>query len=150
MKTVKDLLLAMINATLILVALCLFLLWQLSRTGERVVASFAESLQIVEPLEVKVEALRTEVSNLRADLAGISLDSSALTTQTTQRLQSRADALQGELGDINTNLEALANTPDRLLQQALDDVAARVSLHIGTFVSCHAPENVPDASTPNS
>ncbi len=149
MKTLKDLLIAMINATLVLVAICLFLLWQLSRTAERVVGSFAQNLQIVEPLESKVTDLRDEVADLRRDLAAISLDNVALGSQATQRLQSRADAVQTELVDINQSLAKLADTPDRLLQSALDDAAARVSSRIGVLASCYAPEALPDASTPS-
>ena len=147
MKTVKDLLIAMINATLILVALCLFLLWQLSRTGERVVASFAQNLQIVEPLEMRVADLRNEVAGLRTDLSAISLDNVALGSQARQRLQNRAEAVQTELVEINQSLASLADTPDRLLQTALDDAAARVGNRLGAIASCYAPETIPDAVT---
>lgn len=147
MKTLKDLLVAMINATLILVAICLFFLWRLSESAERVVASFVQNLQIVEPLESKVDGLRDEVANLRSDLAAISLDSSALTTQATERLQSRANALQLELEGINSSLARLADTPETLMQTALDDVATRVSGRVGAIASCYAPDPAPDASS---
>ncbi|SMP11015.1 hypothetical protein [Shimia sagamensis] len=149
MKTIKDLLIAMINATLILVAICLFFLWRLSATAERVVASFAQNLQIVQPLETKVEDLRSEVANLRSDLAGVSLESSALTAQATERLQTRANALQLELEGINSSLARLADTPETLMQTALDDVATRLSGRIGAVASCYAPETTPGASTPS-
>lgn len=146
MKTVKNLLVAMINATLILVAICLFFLWRLSDTAERVVASFAQNLQIVQPLETKVDGLRTEVASLRSDLAALSLDSTSLTAPATERLQTRANALQLELEGINSNLARLADTPETLMQSALDDVATRVSGRISTIASCYAPETTPDAS----
>lgn len=147
MKTLKDLLVALINATLILVAICLFFLWRLSDSAERVVASFAQNLQIVEPLETRVDGLRNEVANLRRDLASISLDGSTLTTQATERLQSRANTLQSELEGINNSLARLADTPETLMQSALDDVATRVSGRIGAVASCYAPTTSPDAST---
>jgi len=147
MKTLKDLLVAMINATLILVAICLFFLWRLSDSAEQVVASFAQNLQIVAPLEGKVDGLRDEVANLRGDLAAISLDSSTLTVQTTARLQSRANALQIELAGINNSLERLADTPETLMQTALDDVATRVSGRVGAIASCYAPDPRPGART---
>ncbi|WP_294229306.1 hypothetical protein [uncultured Shimia sp.] len=150
MKTLKDLLIAMINATLILVAICLFFLWRLSDTAERVVASFAQNLQIVQPLETKVDGLRREVANLRGDLAEISLDSSALTAQAAERLQSRANALQLELEGINSSLARLADTPETLMQTALDDVATRISGRIGAVASCYAPDPTPDASLPTN
>ena len=150
MKTLKDLLIAMINATLILVAICLFFLWRLSDTAERVVASFAQNLQIVQPLETKVDGLRREVANLRGDLAEISLDSSALTAQAAERLQSRANALQLELEGINSSLARLADTPETLMQTALDDVATRISGRIGAVASCYAPDPTSDASLPTN
>lgn len=147
MKTLKDLLVAMINATLILVAICLFFLWRLSESAERVVASFAQNLQIVAPLENSVDRLRNEVAGLRSDLASISLDSSALTAQATANMQRRADAVQTELEGINSSLARLADTPETLMQTALDDVATRVSGRIGAVASCYAPDPTPDAST---
>jgi DNA anti-recombination protein RmuC len=149
MKTLKDLLVSMINATLILVAICLFFLWRLSDSAERVVASFAQNLQIVAPLENSVDRLRDEVATLRSDLASISLDSSALTAQATANLQSRADAVQRELEGINNSLARLADTPETLMQTALDDVATRVSGRIGAVASCYAPDPTPDASSPS-
>jgi DNA anti-recombination protein RmuC len=149
-KTLKDLLIAMINATLSLVAICLFFLWRLSGTAERVVASFAQNLQIVQPLETKVDGLRSQVANLRADLAEISLDSSAVTAQAAERLQTRANALQLELEGINNSLARLADTPETLMQTALDDVATRISGRIGAVASCYAPDPTPDASLPTN
>ncbi|MBO6896647.1 MAG: hypothetical protein JJ868_04655 [Shimia sp.] len=147
MKTLKDLLVAIINATLILVAICLFFLWRLSDSAERVAASFAQNLQIVAPLEDSVNGLRNEVATLRNDLASISLDSNALTAQATANLQSRADAVQRELEGINNSLARLADTPETLMQTALDDVATRVSGRIGEVASCYAPDPAPDASS---
>ncbi len=147
MKTLKDLLVAMINATLILVAICLFFLWRLSDSAERVVASFAQNLQIVAPLENSVDRLRYEVATLRSDLASISLDGSALTAQATANLQSRADAVQRELEGINNSLVRLADTPETLMQTALDDVATRVSGRIGAVASCYAPDPTPDTNS---
>jgi len=149
MKTIKDLLIAMINATLILVAICLFFLWRLSDTAESVVASFAQNLQIVQPLETKVDSLRSEVANLRGDLTAISLDSSALTAQATEHLQTRANALQMELAGINSSLARLADTPETLMQTALDDVATRISGRIGAVATCYAPDATPDANSPS-
>jgi prefoldin subunit 5 len=122
----------------------------LSDTAERVVASFAQNLQIVQPLETKVDGLRSEVTNLRGDLAEISLDSSALTAQAAERLQSRANALQLELEGINSSLARLADTPETLMKTALDDVATRIRGRIGAVASCYAPDPTPDASLPTN
>ncbi|GAA6178993.1 MULTISPECIES: hypothetical protein [unclassified Shimia] len=145
MKILKDLLLAFINATLILVALCLFLLWQLSGTAERVVASFTENLQIVQPLEEKVVSLQTEVQNLRSDLAAMSLESAALNAPMAQRLQSRADALQDNITAINNSLSDLSTAPDRMMSKAIDEATSRVSAQIGALAACHLPSSTGDS-----
>ncbi|MBO9472050.1 hypothetical protein J7413_00720 [Shimia sp. R10_1] len=142
MKVIKDLLIALINATLILVALCLFLLWQLSGTAERVVAEFAENLQIVKPMEERVQSLQSEVVGLREDLANLSLESAALNLPATQALATRADALQAELEAINSNLQTLAETPDRLMSEGVERLSARASEGLGKLAACHLPDSV--------
>ncbi|MBO9476826.1 hypothetical protein J7382_04690 [Shimia sp. R11_0] len=151
MKTVKDLLVAMINATLILVALCLFLLWQLSGTAERVVSSFAQNLQIVKPLEEKVTGLHSEITDLRSDLASISLENTALNAPATQRLQARADALDAQLSEINASLASLAAAPDRLMGTAIDQASTRLSARLGDLASCYLPDQSAaiDTAAPN-
>ena len=70
-KTLKDLLLALLNATLILVALCLFLGWKLARSVENIQDNFRESLHIVQPLREQAQGVREDLASLRADLSGI-------------------------------------------------------------------------------
>jgi uncharacterized membrane protein len=139
-KTLKDLLLALLNATLILVALCLFLLWQLSGTAERVVAEFAQNLQIVKPVEERVVALHEEVSGLREDLAALSLEDAAQNLPASQALQARADALQAELEQINSTLTTLAETPERLMRDGVAQLSERASAGLSKLAACHLPQ----------
>ncbi len=141
MKVIKDLLIAMINATLILVALCLFLLWQISGTAERVVAEFAQNLQVVKPMEERIANLQSEVSGLRSDLASLSVDSAVLSLPAREALQTRADNLQTQLEGINSSLRTLAATPDRLMTEGLDQLSARASAGLGKLAACHLPES---------
>ncbi|MBO9396850.1 hypothetical protein J7400_09165 [Shimia sp. R9_2] len=139
-KTIKDLLLALLNATLILVALCLFLLWQLSGTAERVVESFAQNLQIVKPMQERVANLQAEVSGLRSDLAALSEQGAAQNLPGSAALQARANALQSQLEDINSNLRTLADTPDRLMSAGVEQLSARASAGLGKLAACHLPQ----------
>lgn len=149
-KTLKDLLLAMINATLILVALCLFLLWQLSGTAERVIADFAQNLQIVKPVEARVVALHEEVSGLRADLAALSLEDTAQNLPASQALQARADALQSQLEQINSTLTTLAETPEKLMRDGVAQLSERASTTLSQLAACHLPQGaaLKDAELP--
>ncbi len=140
MKTLKDLVLAMVNATLILVAVCLFLLWQVSGAAERIVASFAQNLEVLQPLKERVTEMRDEVAGLRRDLQTLPTDGTARTEFTTKRLQTRADALQSELMDINESLQKLADTPDRLMTQAVDQLAAKAGVGASGVLSCLTPD----------
>lgn len=152
MRTLKNLLLALINATLILVALCLFLLWQLSGTAERVVQSFAQNLQIVAPLEAKITNLQTEVQHLRSDLASVSLENAALNPTAVLRLQTRAQTLENELNAMTTQLTKLAQTPDRLMSTAIEETTTRIGAQLTEIAACHLPKSeaaaMADASVP--
>lgn len=147
MKTLKDLLLAMINATLILVALCLFLLWQVSGAAERVVATFAQNLDIIQPLNDQVTEMRAEVASLRSDLRALPTNTTDQANLAKQRLLTRADALQTGLVDINESLQTIAETPDRLMSQGMDRLASKASAGATSVLSCLKPD---PASTTDS
>ena len=59
-KTLKDLALALLNATLLLIALCLFLAWLVSSRVDGMLATFASNLELVGPLREDVQAMTAE------------------------------------------------------------------------------------------
>ncbi|TCL09209.1 hypothetical protein BXY66_1254 [Shimia isoporae] len=140
MKTVKDLLLALLNATLILVALCLFLLWQVSRSGERIAASFAQSLTQLNPVEQSVDGLREEVVTLRNDLRSLTEGSAELSEAAVARFEVGASRLDRALSNIEGEMAKLAATPENLTDYAIDRTAERVSKELQALMQCRQPD----------
>ncbi|MEM8630853.1 MAG: hypothetical protein AAGF74_06440, partial [Pseudomonadota bacterium] len=80
-KVIRDLLLAMVNATLILVAICLFLAWRVSAAVGDVTERFAENLELATPLADEVQAMTQELKDLRSDLDKLSQSGSDLSSE---------------------------------------------------------------------
>ena len=130
MKTLKDLFLALLNATLILVALCLFLGWRMMATvdtvSDRVTASIAE----LTPLRDEIAGVRAELSGLRADLAA------APGTVASARLQNRLDGLETRLDGMQARMASLATLPDQLLDRAFETAADRMARGVAELRGC--------------
>lgn len=137
MKTLKDLVVAMINATLILVAVCLFFLWQLSNTAERVSASFAQNLEVLEPLKTEVQAMKGEVAGLRGDLA----EMQAVPGQAMDKVEARIESLNARLDGVQARMDQLAETPERLMTVAIDRSAEHLAGTVKDLRGCSAPES---------
>ena len=132
MKILKDLFLAMINATLLLVALCLFLLWQLSGTAQQIASDFAGNLKGLQPIATEINGLRGELDSLRADLVN-----APRTLQT--ELSTRLDNVDARLAGLDTRLQTIAQTPDRLMTVAIDQSSTRIMNGIYRLRGCTAP-----------
>ncbi len=121
-KTLKDLLLALLNATLILLALCLFLGWKLAQSVDDIRTGFAENLQVVAPLRDQAQGIRGELTALRSELATISTQSDALDRAARQRLNAtlqRLDGLEGKLEGTQARLSGLIENPEDLIDHAI-------------------------------
>lgn len=131
MKVLKDLLLACLNATLILVALCLFLLWQLSGTVERISGEFAKNLDVLSPVGARIESLTQEVAALRADLANAS---------TSEAIRARVSQLEAEAKRLNDTLTKISETPERLMEKSITTTAQSATASLLELRECKAPE----------
>lgn len=140
MKIVKDLLLALLNATLILVALCLFLLWQVSRSGERIAESFANGLSVLAPVSQSVDELRAEVEGLRSDLTVLTDDTTELSASAKANLEAAAARLDQALTSIEADMATLAATPETLTDYAIDQAATRIATEAQTLLQCRKPD----------
>lgn len=138
-KTLKDLLLALLNATLILLALCLFLGWKLAQSIDDVRTGFAENLQRVTPLRDQAQGIRGELAALRSDLSAIrsqsdTLDSAALQqlNATLQRLNNLEDGLEA----TQAQLAGLAEKPEDLIDYAITSTVDTVTDGLLTVRGC--------------
>lgn len=139
MKVIKDLILALVNATLILVALCLFLLWQVSESGERVAAAFAENLQILRPLRQDLQGVRDELAGIRSDIQALGGDAGATANDRLARLQTRMTAAGQRLDDAEATLARLADVPRTLMQSAVDRSVDRLADELYGLRGCTRP-----------
>ncbi|WP_050602148.1 hypothetical protein [Ruegeria sp. 6PALISEP08] len=139
-KTLKDLLLALLNATLILVALCLFLGWQLASKVESITAEFSETVQAVAPIRDETKGIRTELAALREDLSALSLEAPAgANSQVAQDIRStlaRLNSLDKKLQAVQERLINLADEPQVLIAQTIENGADVVSARILEFKGC--------------
>lgn len=129
-KTLKDLLLALLNATLILVALCLFLGWKLASKAESITAEVSQTVQAVTPIRDEAKGIRDELAALRTDLAALSQQDTLADSQAAQNLQAtlgRLNAAEQKLQTVQERISELADTPEVLIAQAIQtgaDIAA--------------------------
>ncbi|SDW29474.1 hypothetical protein SAMN05444358_101434 [Ruegeria halocynthiae] len=138
-KTLKDLLLALLNATLILLALCLFLGWKLAQSVEHIRSGFAENLQLVAPLREQAQGIRGELTALRSDLATLSSPDTQLDAADRQQLNAalqRLGNVEDKLEDTQARLANLVENPEDLIDHAITTSADRITDRLMTLKGC--------------
>jgi outer membrane murein-binding lipoprotein Lpp len=136
---VRTLLIALLNATLILIALCLWLAWSVVSTARDVAVEVSQTAETVLPLRAEVRDLTAEVAALRTDLQAAR---DAADTAATARMAALADAMEGmdaRMSEIGGALDSLRDQPDTVLAPAisgvfdrLEQIALRVAGCLGT------------------
>lgn len=145
-KVLKDLLLAMINATLILVALCLFLAWKLSAATGDIVDGFTDSLQIVHPLQQEVAGTREELQGLRADVVALAESTTGVDRAVLVRVEQRLGALNQKVETVQGEIAALRAMPRQMLDQSLEAGSGQFVGFVNDMRNCRAAEAVaPDS-----
>ncbi|CAD0185320.1 hypothetical protein RUESEDTHA_02206 [Ruegeria sp. THAF57] len=138
-RTLKDLLLALLNATLILVALCLFLGWKLASTVEGITTAFAENIQIVAPLKQELQGVRGELAALRSDLSSIQIGESVANSAAAQKISTalaKLDNLEKELQAKQARISELTESPDELINTAIEASADAIADRIIEIRGC--------------
>lgn len=138
-KTLKDLLLALLNATLILLALCLFLGWKLAASVESVTERFSDTVETLAPLRTEAQSIRGELAALRSDLATISLEKQVVDPETAQNIRatlSRLNAVEQKLQAVQARFADLANSPDVLIDQAIQAGADGIARQAKAIKGC--------------
>jgi len=143
LTTLKDLALALLNATLLLLALCLFLAWQVAQTIDGTAARFAASLVDLGPLRTELQALTDEGAALRAELAALrdlpaNVHANASGTLADPATAQRLAQLEARMAQANARIEGLAGRPEALLRETIDYGADRVSQSLADLMGCRA------------
>ncbi|WP_299944697.1 hypothetical protein [uncultured Ruegeria sp.] len=141
-KTLKDLLLALLNATLILLALCLFLGWKLAQSVDQIRSGFAENLQVVAPLREQAQGIRGELTALRSELATLASQNTLPDTNTRQQLNAtlqRLSNLENSLKDTQDRLAGLAKNPEELIDYAITTSVDSITNRLLLIRGCEPP-----------
>jgi hypothetical protein len=146
-RTLGQLALALLNATLILVVLALFLAWRLSGTVERVTeaAAGAAAQQLAElaPVGDELSGLREQVAGLRLELAAMQADGEAGARAAADAVATRLDEIETRLEDtrarIGPAIEALSADPGILVDRAVEAGVAEAGRWLVTLRGCTPP-----------
>lgn len=108
-------LLALLNATLVLAALCLWLAWGALSAAERVAGQLGDAAQTVLPLRAEIAALTEEIAGARADLAARRAEGAT----DIAAIERRIAAVEAQLQDLTAAVAGLGADPDALIAQAV-------------------------------
>ncbi|PCJ09350.1 MAG: hypothetical protein COB16_03985 [Rhodobacteraceae bacterium] len=128
-KLILDLLKAMINATLLLLALCLFLGWKLMSSVENVTSKVTAAVVQIAPIQDRVQELRLEVAGLRSDIV----------SRPELAVSSQLDALDQRLASLQQELSELRQLPADIIHDAAQTGAAELAGQIARLTSCLPP-----------
>ncbi len=118
-RTLWTLVLALLNATLILLALCLWLGWSLFSTVEHITDDVAEITGTIRPLRAEIRDLTSQIGETRSNLAALREGGedlqlcAALETQLASaeaRVAELTDTLKGIEDDLYPAIEQAAGT----------------------------------------
>lgn len=138
-RTLKDLLIAMLNATLILLALCLFLGWKLASTMNGITTNLTDNLQLAAPVREQAKGIREELAALRGELASLNSGTGTLDSATAQRIDAaliRLDGMEEKIGAVQARIISLAESPDQVIDHAIQTSADAVADRIIAIRGC--------------
>jgi len=128
-KAILDLLKAMINATMILLALCLFLGWQLMSSVQTVTDKVTQAVVQVAPVQDRLHALKLEITGLRRDIV----------SRSELPISNQLDSLDRRLAALQSDLTELRQLPSDIVQTAAQAGAAEIAGQIARLTSCLPP-----------
>lgn len=145
-KNIKDLALALVNATLILVIVALFLTLKVVNKADDLTATFAQNLVQIQPLRDEVVAMSQEIAGLRADLNTVVTGTDTLNGAAAQRLETRATALQTRLDDMQASMAKLSNAPYDIVDHAINSAADATADRVNDIRGCVPPQSIAESS----
>ncbi|WP_372573072.1 hypothetical protein [Ruegeria jejuensis] len=135
-KTLKDLVLALLNATLILLALCLFLAWKTVDRANQVADTVQDTVQVVTPLRNDMQDVAAQLNALRGEIKALDTETARDDLLQLAKIQSQLDALNTRLSAAQTRIDDLADRPGQLLDQAIETTADTVAARVTTLRGC--------------
>ncbi len=136
LKALKDLFVAMINATLILIILALLLAWKVTSTADQIASNFAASVVSVKPLREDIRGMTTELDAIRTDLKQISTGSGDLASASMQQLETRLEQMQDRVDNAAEAITNLSQAPTRMVDYAIDSSIDRLEQGVMNVRGC--------------
>jgi hypothetical protein len=121
-RTLRNLVLALLNATLLLGALCLWLAWSALSAAERVSGQIEAAAQTVLPLRGEIVSLTEQIAATRSDLAGLR----AMGAADRAGLEQRIAGVEAELARLTAAVTELGADPEVLLDAAVTSAFDRI------------------------
>ena len=141
LKVLKDLGLALLNATLILLAVCLFLAWKVVSTADDVASDFAKHLVSIEPLRTELQATTAELTALRQDVAQILAQPKELQSASLQRIETRLEKVESRVNDASNSISKFAQVPYQLVDHAIETASDSIAKQAGYIRGCVPPQS---------
>jgi TolA-binding protein len=150
LRATGQLALALINATLILFVVALFLALKLANTVERVtetaIAAATQQVEQLSPIADRAERIEDQIEELKADVVSIRLSEDTQVARTAETLMLRLEDLDASLSEMNALLapavETVTTEPGMLVERAVQISLAEAGTWVTTLSGCKAkPES---------
>jgi hypothetical protein len=139
-SAVKDLALALLNATLILVALCLWLAWSLASTVDDITDQMLSNLVDVRPIRDDIRNLTEELGGIRSDLEAIAEENGGLASEAANRLSEKVGGIQDRVAEVRGRIDVLVDSPELVIDYAIDAAFDRAETAVNAIRSCRPSE----------
>jgi len=135
-KTIWNLGLALFNATLILIALCLWFGWQIMKEANALTTSVANSIVSAEPLRDDMTELTDELARLRQDVQSMRFQTEAAQSATLAAIGARVDQANERMTTLSDRINTIVREPEQLIDHAIDRSADAVTQSIADMRGC--------------
>lgn len=140
-RTLRNLGLALLNATLILMALCLWLGLGLASTAKSITSDFAANLVSIDPVRDEIRDLTGELAALRADIATAQNANGELRSQAALTASDKIVALDERFTAIADQLQTIVSQPEVLIDHAIERAATEIKDGIADMRGCTRPQS---------
>lgn len=137
--TLRTLALAILNATLILAALVLWLGWRTADAVHEASDDVRLALAELTPLQAGLVEVKDEVAGLRADIAALRTASAGGNAALPEDLVLRLDRLDARLTAAAGRVETLMSEPEALIDRAIDATADEMKQAVADMRGCTLP-----------
>jgi cell division protein FtsX len=141
LNALKNLIVAMINATLILIVLALFLAWNVTNKADQIASNFARSIVTVQPLREDIQGMTAELAAIRGDIAQISGASEGVRSASLQRIAARLDQMEARAETARLSISELSQAPTKMVDYAINSAVDAVAQGAMDIRGCAAPNS---------